>query len=186
MQNDQIWYVYQEKQQLGPFTSPQVVQLIQTRLVKPEAFLFKVGWKDWRPMEETLIELGLPSASPESSKERRKLAPRASVSGQVVVHNNGKLTIGEGVNISSTGIFVETKEQMFTVGEKLKLTVKAKGLKKSFHVTAQVVRFNSDTRYPVGYGLMFEALSQEVAEDIQALVDAQNARLLGSSRVGSR
>jgi hypothetical protein len=150
-------------------------------MIAQDAYLFKVGWKDWRPIEETYDELGvdgLPPA-PEKGSERRDAAPRATINGRVVVHNNGQLVIGAGVNISSTGIFVETRDQLFTVGEKLKLSVRAETFSKPFNVVAQVVRYNSDPRFPVGYGLKFEDLDDAIGREIQAAVDAQNKRTGG-------
>ena len=174
--NEQVWYVYQNGQQLGPFAGAMIKQMVDSKMIAQDAYLFKVGWKDWRPIEETFEELGLAASAPPGIKtsERRDAAPRATVSGRVIVHNNGQLVIGGGVNISSTGMFVETKDQLFTVGERLKLSVKAEGFSKPFNVQAQVVRFNSDPAYPVGYGLKFEDLDEGVALDIQKAVDAGN------------
>lgn len=173
--NEQIWYVYQNGQQLGPFAGPQIKQMVDSKMIPQDAYLFKVGWKDWRPIEETMEELGVEGAMPApSSSERRDAAPRASISGRVVVHNNGQLVIGAGVNISSTGIFVETRDQMFTVGEKIKLSVRADAFSRPFNVLAQVVRYNSDPRFPVGYGLRFEDLEETLAREIQSAVDHNN------------
>lgn len=174
--NEQIWYVYQQGQQLGPFTGQQVNQLIHTKMIAQDAYLFKVGWKDWRPIEETFAELGIEGAAPVAGGDsnRRVAAPRATIQGRVIVHNNGQLVIGAGVNISASGIFVETGEQLFTVGEKLKLSVRVDGMSKAFNVVALVVRFNSDPRHSVGYGLRFENLDDRISGEIQYLVDAAN------------
>ncbi len=181
--SEQIWYVYQNGQQLGPFAVTQVKQMADTKMIPQDAYLFKVGWKDWRPIEECWDELGdgtaRPSAPPQPTKsqsERRDAAPRATIQGRVIVHNNGQLVIGGGVNISSTGIFVETKDQLFTVGERLKLSVRAEAFTKPFNVVAQVVRYNSDPRFPVGYGLRFEDLDDAIGREIQKAVDSANAQ----------
>lgn len=183
--SDQNWYVYQGGQQLGPFAAAQIRQMADSKMILHDAYLFKVGWKDWRPIEECHAEVaqdaGLPpdpetseATETPASQERRDAAPRATISGRVIVHNNGQLVIGSGVNISSTGIFVETRDQIFTVGERLKLSVRVESFQKPFNVVAQVARYNSDPRFPVGYGLMFENLEESVAQDIQKAVDAQN------------
>jgi hypothetical protein len=176
--NDQVWYVYQNGQQLGPFAALQIRQMIDIKMIPQDAYLFKVGWKEWRPIEETLEELGIPGSLPAvpASAERRNAAPRATVSGRVIVHNDGQLIIGTGVNISASGIFVETRDQMFNVGERLKLSVRVDGFTRAFNVVAQVVRFNSDPRFPVGYGLRFENLEADVARDIQLALDRQNTK----------
>lgn len=178
--SEQVWYVYQNGRQLGPFANQQIRQMVDNQMIPQDAYLFKVGWKDWRPIEETFEELGLASVAstasvdPGKANERRAAAPRASISGRIVVHNNGQLVIGSGANISASGIFVETKDQLFTVGEKLKLSVRADGFGKPFNAEAQVVRYNSDPRFPVGYGLRFENLDPVVAREIQSAVDAHN------------
>jgi hypothetical protein len=177
--SDLIWYLYQQEQQLGPFTTSQIVQMHSNSMIAQDAFVFKVGWKDWRPLDEVHDEFGLPNTShqvavPQKPSDKRATAPRATIKGRVVVHNNGQLTIGQGVNISATGIFVETSDQIFTVGEMLKLSVRADGIAQPFNVVAQVIRFNSDKRYPVGYGLRFEKIDLPVRDQIQSLVDQQN------------
>lgn len=183
--NEQVWYVYQNGQQLGPFAGQQIRQMVDSKMIPQDAYLFKVGWKDWRPIEETYDEIGIeaPAAAGAKSDERRDAAPRASISGRIIVHNNGQLVIGSGANISSTGIFVETKDQLFTVGERLKLSVRADAFAKPFNVQAQVVRYNSDPRFPVGYGLKFEDLDEALAREIQGAVDAQNQSKPGHKAV---
>jgi Tfp pilus assembly protein PilZ len=175
--SEQVWYVFQNETQLGPFSALQIKQMVDNKMIPQDAYLFKVGWKDWRPIEETYNELGLGKGREPSivvNPERRSQAPRATIKGRVIVHNNGQLVIGAGVNISSTGIFVETVDQIFTVGENLKLSVRAEGFSKAFNVVAQVVRFNSDPNYSKGYGLKFENLEKQVAKEIQEAVDEQN------------
>jgi hypothetical protein len=44
-----------------------------------------------------------------------------------------------------------------------------------FNVTAKVIRYNTDVRYAVGYGLMFEKIDEVHIEKIQKIVDRLNA-----------
>lgn len=172
--SEQFWYIYQQQQQLGPFGNDQIKQLLDTNMISQDAYLFKVGWKDWRPMEDCLDELGVDANLPPSTDQRRAGAPRASIQGRVIVHNNGQLAIGSGVNISTTGIFVETADEIFTVGEKLKLSVRCDGLARPFNVIAEVIRYNVDPKYPVGYGLRFENIDEGIRDEIDRLVRQQN------------
>lgn len=170
-----LWYVYQNGQQMGPLSEQQLTDMVNNTMIAHDSYLFKVGWKDWRPIEDTYEELGIVNPPLAKSPKRRTAAPRATINGRVVVHNNGRLAIGIGVNISSSGIFVESPDRIFSVGEKLKLSVKVKGISKPFNAVAQVIRFNSDARFPVGYGLKFESLEEGIRSEIQRLVDEQNA-----------
>ncbi len=173
--SDQSWFVYQGNQQLGPFITSQVIQMLDGKMIASDAYLFKVGWKDWRPLEDCLEELGIakPGTST-ASAERRSAAPRATIQGRIIAHNpDGQLIIGSGVNISSTGIFIETQDQIFSVGERVKLSVRIEGFVKAFNVLARVVRFNSDPRYPIGFGLSFEGLDKGLGDDIERMVSAK-------------
>ena len=106
-----IWYIYQNGQQTGPFDIGQIKQLYTSSMMTHDAYLFKVGWKDWTPVESCLGEIGVEGASalpalPQIIDRKRLNAPRATVKGRIDFHNNTRLISGVGVNISSTGIFL--------------------------------------------------------------------------------
>lgn len=171
--SERVWYTYQDEKQLGPFNQDQVKQLIVTKTITPNSFVFKVGWKDWVLLRDVLAEfdMGTPPPPPvRFAEEAGKRPPRASIHGRVIVHNDGQLVLGSGVNISSTGIFIETPDLIFKLEEKLKLTCQVQGIKSSFNVTAQVIRFNDDSKMPVGYGLRFLDLDSEIEEAINQLI----------------
>ncbi len=177
--NDQIWYVYQNSQQLGPFATAQITQMLDSKILAKEAFFFKVGWKDWRPVEDCYEELSIKRENiAPATAERRSAAPRASIAGRIVVHNNGQIIIGQGVNISSTGIFVETTDQIFKVGEKLKLSVRVDGMIKAFNATALVIRYNVDPHYQTGFGLKFEEVDPNIVTELEKFVSSINSRNL--------
>jgi hypothetical protein len=69
---------------------------------------------------------------------------------------------------------VETSDQIFTVGESLKLSIRCDGLPKAFNAEAAVIRFNKDDRFPVGYGLKFTKIESHLQASIQQLVDDAN------------
>ena len=182
--SEKVWYIFQNNQQAGPFDAQQISQLFASNMIAKDSYLFKVGWKDWRPIEEGYEILGLAPVTNSNSlgtqdslsqlEHRRNAAPRASISGRVVVHSSGRLSIGQGVNISIGGIFVETSQPLFTVGERLKISVRCEGMDKAFNAEATVIRFNNDSKYPIGYGLKFEQIEQNALEKIQMLVNEAN------------
>lgn len=173
---DKHWYCFQNKAQLGPFSTVTIIEMYHNKIITQESYLFKVGWKDWRPLEDCLKELELSTnsqqkpSSPEKIIERRKNAPRATVGGQIIVHNNSQLIKGKAANISSTGLFIETSEAIFNIGEKIKLTCKVDGLSKPFNAVAMVMRFSVHQAYPQGYGMMFEKLDPKIAKQIEGLI----------------
>lgn len=171
----ELWYVYQNSQQAGPFPKDKVLDMLSSNMIAQNAFLFKGGWKDWRPLEECRAELeGKPSVTPPDGAppvpDASERPPRATISGQIIVHNNGELVVGGGVNISASGIFVETDKTLFNVGEILKLTCRVEGLAKPFNVEAEVMRFNQEASSPVGYGLSFTNIDEKTAAEIDSLI----------------
>jgi Tfp pilus assembly protein PilZ len=176
---EKVWFVYQNSKQLGPFDTAEITQMLSSNMILDIAFLFKAGWKDWRPLEECQSEFALiPTLPPPpvSASNRRKDAPRASIEGRIIIHNNGDLIMAKGVNISVGGIFVETQEALFKLGEKLKLTCSIDQFSKPFNVICKVVRFNNDPAHAPGYGLVFVELDPKIPPQIQKLLDLENVR----------
>jgi hypothetical protein len=148
-------------------------------MISQGAYLFKVGWKDWIPLEDGLVELGLkprPTLPPLPVADRRIHAPRASMMGKIIVHNHANLSIGHGVNISLTGVFVATEKEWFQVGETLKLTCKIKapqGASIAFHAEALVIHKGiAHANSPMGYGLKFTTLEPDLKNNISLFFDS--------------
>ena len=68
--SEQVWYIYQQNQQLGPFGSEQLKQLVDNKMIAQDAYFFKVGWKDWRPVEDCLDEIGATAVMPPATAQR--------------------------------------------------------------------------------------------------------------------
>ena len=175
--SDQIWYVYQDSQQKGPFTKEQILQLVKDGKITKSVYLFRAGWKEWLPFDACAQELGLEKDTKLVGEERRKNGPRVAIGGQIIVHNQGDLVIGSGVNISVAGLFVETHQQLFKVGETLRLTCKVDRLAKPFHANAEVMHFNLNKAYPVGFGMRWTQIDPQVSKEVQKLVDQENMLL---------
>ena len=201
--NEFIWYVYQSGQQMGPFSDAQVRQLLSINMIAQDAFIFKEGWEDWRDIKEVFAkdEAQSPSmpAVPQAEialdndalndpftddqqlddegDNGQQRMPRVGVKGRVIAHNDGQVIMSGGINISASGIFVETEventDPSFRVGEQIKLTVKADDLNYPFNVVAEMMRFNSDPNHPTGYGMRFIDLPATIRADIEQLTGAQ-------------
>lgn len=182
---EQTWYLYQQNQQAGPFSQEQIQMMARANMISHQAYVFKTGWKDWQPIEELYSELGIERSEEPTQMnaivDRRGTAPRATITGRVVIHNNVDMSIGQGVNISASGIFVETNGPIFQIGSVLKLSVRVDGLTQAFNAMAEVVRYNDDPQFSVGYGLAFRGLDQRIAGQIQNLVDELNVARGGPS-----
>ncbi len=61
------------------------------------------------------------------------------------------------------------------MGEQLKLSVRCDGMSRPFNVVAEVTRFNANPLWPLGYGLKFAELPDEIRDQIEQLVAEQGA-----------
>ena len=192
------WYVYQAGQQMGPFSDEQVRQLLTIKMISQDAFIFKDGWEDWRSIKEIFSDTQAnqaPSAAapppapaggagieqPPPQQQLQQRMTRVGIRGRVVAHNDGRVIISGGINISASGIFVETEVENrtpgFQVGERIKLTIKADDLSYPFNVVAEMMRFNSDSsNHPTGYGMKFIDLPADIKSDIERLASAVEKR----------
>ena len=193
------WYVYQAGQQMGPFSDEQVRQLLTIKMISQDAFIFKDGWEDWRSIKEIFSDTQANQAPPPSppaptsgavpkqprpQQHLQQRMARVGIKGRVVAHNDGRVIISGGINISASGIFVETeienKTPGFQVGEHIKLTIKADDLSYPFNVVAEMMRFNSDnSNHPTGYGMKFIDLPADIKTDIERLASAAEKRKAG-------
>lgn len=184
--SEQSWYIYQNEQQLGPFTTDQVNQLSVSNMVAEDAFLFRAGWEKWRPIKECSQELDntkkTTGANAAKSSLDNRQKPRALVKGRVIVHNNGDIDFTSGVNISETGIFIHTKNSYFKVGDNIRVTIQVKQLSKSYNTSAKVVRHNEDERWNVGFGLMFMNADSGLIKEIQEMFAEEDD--MPTSKVG--
>jgi Tfp pilus assembly protein PilZ len=168
-----IWYIYQNEQQLGPFTDAQISQLHSNKMVADSAYIFKSGWEEWKPIKDGLKMLGIgDSASSEKESElgdERRDSRRASISGRIIVHNRGDMTYAEGINISENGLFFETQQEVFKMGEEVKVTIQVREFTRPYNARGVVTRHNSDPDWLIGYGIRFEALDPRLRDEIKLL-----------------
>lgn len=181
-----VWYIFQNGKQIGPFDDSQLSQMMVNSMVNDDAYLFKAGWKEWRPIEDVGDELagivgtGVTPPTPKLAvddkalEQRKKQAPRATIRGEVLAHNGNHLTVAQGANISASGIFLDTKDTAFEAGETLTLTIRCSGIGKPFNAHAKVIRHSDNPKYGIGYGLQFLDLREDYKLRIEQLVDETN------------
>ena len=177
MNEQHQWYLYHNNNQLGPFGPSHIIQLLDHNIIGLDCWLFKAGWTEWKPLKDhkqELIEDAKKTVSTPSAPV--PAAPRTAIQGRVIFHNHDVLSIGQGVNISSSGIFVEATENPYSEGEKLQLTCQVEGFQQSFHANAYVVRYNEDPRFPKGYGLQFDGIDDQILRQIDLLVEEEKRK----------
>ena len=150
------WYIYQNDTQQGPFTREKVLEFANNNMIAQNAFLFHAQWDSWRSYSECLDELKIPPQT-----EKRSSGQRISIQGKIIVHDDRQLVIAEGVNLSVSGICIETDNQLFEIGADLKLTCKIDNLDRPFNAITRVIHYNDNEKYKKGFGLKFEQIEKK-------------------------
>ena len=168
------WYIHQLKATYGPFTREQLIGLILERRIHREALLRDESWPAWRPLMECLDELSETEASRKAreakTSERRVGAPRVELVAPVSARSTNVVTTAETKDISVSGIFLSTPERIFRLGETIELDLPPTVLGEGFQAKAEVMRYNANARFNVGYGLRFTEIDNRVIVAVARLV----------------
>jgi hypothetical protein len=173
---DQAWSILYNGSTHGPYNRKDLLKLILSKQLNAKAQLKRADWQSFRSILDCLEILALDPSSQKAQAakdrmERRIAAPRATVNGLVQMSKEGSSIFSIGHNISTTGIFVKTGETKFRIGEMVSLQAKINEIAKPFKATAEIMRFSTNIKFGVGYGMRFV--------DIDNLTVAEIAKLVG-------
>jgi hypothetical protein len=139
--------------------------------VKESDYVFRAGFENWQLLSQTpqlMDKLKLAKVPPvpphqDQGKDKRA-ALRGDINEGVVAHNGAKIASGVLRDISTGGVFLETKQKIFQIGEVIKLIVKeGKNIGKPIYFSCEVVRVDGSK----GYGLKFKDVSEDTFKCIE-------------------
>ena len=87
-------------------------------------------------------------------RKKERQHPRHAFRAQVLIQKNQRFQKGPALNISKSGIFVETAAKLFEVGEAVRLIIKTSSGDR-YKVVARIARYNDAAHAARGYGLEF-------------------------------
>lgn len=166
------WFVLKGENRFGPFSYPDLVKMLQQKVVFPFDFIWHAGldqWKrlveldDFRP--ETIKQLFSGSKKKQDLFVERKFA-RKEFLGPMLVHDNLSVWKGQGFEISRGGVGINMPNSLVIPGQRVFVHFKMFETWPAFNAVCEVVskKFVSDAS-PVQYGLRFLSLSQEVQDE---------------------
>lgn len=160
---ENVWYYFDGEAQVGPVSEEKLRALVVSGQVTPEYYVFRNGFDDWKLLSE-VSELA--ALAPRISG-RRPVAERAPITEVVIAHNGRHIASGVLRNISVSGVFFETSDRSFQVGDDLKLTLtQGQELGKPIHLRCRVARYSANNKPAVGYGLEILDLTEEIQQRI--------------------
>lgn len=173
-----IWFYYAAEQQVGPMTESEIRGVIAQGVVAASDYIYREGFEDWKLLSEVhelAGELANVKPGAVSALDKRGMSKRVPIQELVVAHNDVHVASGFISNISATGVFLETSDNVFNMNDEVKLTVKdGKGLGRPMHLKGVVVRQARDARYPMGYGLELRGLDDAARARISEYIKRYN------------
>ena len=107
-----------------------------------------------RPRNDTQsLVKSQPQLKPAEQSQRQH--KRLSFSANIQIISEEIIQTGEAKNVSLTGIFVETTENLFSVGQVVQLSISPKGSTEEFKAVASITHTASS---PCGYGMKFSTI----------------------------
>lgn len=172
---EQTWTVLYNGANYGPYQRKDLLKLILSKQLNTKAQLKRGDWQEFKSILDCLEVLAQDPASQKaleakSRLERRIAAPRATVHGVVHISKDDKAIISIGHNISTTGMFVKTGETTFRIGQTVALTAKIDEIAKPFKATAEIMRFSTNLKFGVGYGMRFVDIDNLTVNEISKVV----------------
>ncbi len=166
------WSVLQNNRPYGPYSRNDMLKLILSRQLKAHAKVKRSDWEDYKSIIECLEIIGNAQNQAQKPKtsERRMAAPRAPVNGIVSASNDQAKIACLTSNLSTSGMFLKTGETCFRIGDKIQLHAKVENISKPFVANAEVMRFSTNLKFGVGYGLRFISIDNSVIGEIRDIV----------------
>lgn len=169
MEQDLTWYYYDGVQQFGPMSEEEILGKMVRKEIKESYYVFRAGFENWQLLSQTAelmgkVKLAVPPPPVQAQGKDKRTAFRGDIDEGVVAHNGAKIASGLLKDISTGGVFLETKQKIFQIGEVVKLIVKeGKNIGKPIHFSCEVVRIDESR----GYGLKFKDVSSDTFKCIE-------------------
>ena len=166
------WSIVQNNKNYGPYSRNDLLKLILSKQVVAHAKIKRSDWSEYRSVIDCLEMIGQPQnyISKPKVNERRMAAPRTPVNGIANASNQQAVIACIASNLSTTGIFLKTGETCFRIGDKIELVAKVDQMAKPFLAKAEVMRFSTNLKFGVGYGLKFLNIDNSVIGEIRNIV----------------
>jgi len=163
------WYVLKGENRFGPFQYPEMVRMLQDKVI----FNFDYGWhaglSGWKRLadiaefqEAAIRQFGKEKASKTVFAERKH--PRHQHKGDLIIHDQNNWWHGQAFEISSGGVGVVMHNSMMVPGQKLYLHFKPHDNYPAFNAVGEIVSKKyvenvAQREAPIEYGIRFLSVS---------------------------
>jgi hypothetical protein len=166
------WYVFVDDTQYGPFSSTELVGLIQGGRVVAQSYIWKKGFTDWELAENVkewkshFHKPKIPATKPVVNKDKRS-APRKPFEARVILTDGKEVGWALCRDISVGGMQILMDHAPGPVGTSLKLNISTANAVPSFACEGVVVRILDDGR---GFSFRFTTLPGDARQAIEKYI----------------
>lgn len=173
------WYVLKGENKFGPFAYPDLIKMLQQKVVFEFDFVWHPGLSAWKRIAElsafdsnkvkALKETLMPEISEVFFRRRHR---RVTYNGTILIHDNKAVWKGHGVEISAGGAGVIMENSLLVPGQTLYLHFKPGDGVPPFNAICEVVSKKyvdgvKDKNAPIHYGLKFTSISPNTQKFLQ-------------------
>lgn len=168
------WHVLKGETKFGPFSFPELIKMLQEKIVFEFDFVWTTGMSNWQRIAELEdfkpdnIKKLKSSLMPEIKEVffRRK-HPRLSFEGNVIVHDKKQVWRAQSVELSAGGAGLIIENSTLVPGQVLHMHFKAHGNVPTFNVTGEIVSKKYTNKISgrdssVCYGIKFSNLEKNL------------------------
>lgn len=173
------WYVLKGENKFGPFAYPDLIKMLQQKVVFEFDFVWHPGLSAWKRIAElhafeadkvkALKETLMPEISEVFFRRRHR---RVNYNGTILIHDNKAVWKGHGVEISAGGAGVVMENSLLVPGQTLYLHFKPGDGVPPFNAICEVVSKKyvdgiKEKNAPIHYGLKFTSISPNAQKFLQ-------------------
>lgn len=172
------WFLYHMDVQSGPLSAAEIGRGIQAQTLDEEAFVWKEGMDDWKPLKEIepfkeMYAKATPPKRPPPPKQPsdKRKAPRKPLIAKIMIASSNELVSGICRDVSVGGMQVLTDRIPGETGDTIKLNVTppmSTGIH-PFVAEGMIVRILEDHR---GFSFRFEKLSNDARNALEQYIRA--------------
>lgn len=177
---DRVWYILKQNENYGPFTSAEMIQMLQSKTLFEYDFVWRQDQSHWKRLSEIAdfrpenikkifeVASGQP-VDPEKTFYRRRF-PRAEYKCELLIHNKKKVFTAQSIQIGEGGASFQVDGVDFDLDSQIYLHFKPGRDVPAFNASCKVVSKNGST-----YGVSFINVSSMVKEYIDKLTSKKAA-----------
>ena len=174
---DRVWYILKVNENYGPFTSVEMIQMLQNKTLFEFDFIWCQGQQSWKRLADVdefhedkikeIYEASLTGEGDHSEPFYRRKFPRAKYKCELLIHDRKKVFAAESIEIGEGGASFKIDNANFKTGGQIYLHFKPGSDVPAFNATCTVVSKSGNK-----YGVSFITVSSAVKNSIEKFTNS--------------